>query len=234
MRSNEARQVNPDNGTIFVMVGTIHRDAEGPDALARWLEVIDPDVITLEFSNYGLHFRQINGHRLRDRLCRNITDMGLKGEDIRQGAMERLFSYICLPYEFISVSDFADKTGTPFHLVDADSFSRLKLKEIDSMIGRENLENLLDDRTAEPIGDRSRERVLAELFFNRAIQTCRYTEEMRIRDDYMKHRISLVMQHHGPGRYAHVCGWQHLPDPCEVYAPLSPTKVFVHDRTFCI
>jgi hypothetical protein len=234
MRSfNEASRTVPDDENQFIMLGAIHLDADGPEALANWLDFIRPDVITLEFSKYGLHFRRINGDRLRERLRDTIRAMGLEVEGYYHASLEALFSYIGLPYEFTAVSDYARKTGVPFHLVDADLFSHLKLREIDNTIGRENLEALLH-APQDSMSGTSREKVLAELFFKRGIKTYRYTDEMRIRDNFMKDRISLLMRHRGPGCFLHVCGWQHLCDPHDVYTSLKPIKVFVYDRAFCI
>lgn len=222
-----------DEKTQFVMLGSIHQDSEGPKALERWLKILRPDVVTLEFSNYGLQFRKLNGNWLREKLVEAMRDMAPRtGNECRE-TLEALLSYICLPYEFTVVSDYAQKAKTPLYLVDADEFSRLKLRGVDTMMERENIEALVGTQRNPPPGT-SPERVLAELFFKRAIMAARYTEEMHIRDKIMRDRISLLMGHHGPGCYLHVCGWQHLCDPHGVYDPLKPVKVFVHDRTLCI
>jgi hypothetical protein len=218
----------------FIMLGTIHAEAEGPEALTGWLEDAKPDVITLEFSKYGRDFRQTNGEYLRERLRETIREIGVETGDNHPGALEALSSYINLPYEFTAVSRYTQKTGVPFHLVDMDLFSHMKLRGIDTLIDRENVEAVLNVGTDNLISGTSSERVLAELFFRREIKTYRYTDEMFMRDRFMKERISLLMRHHGSGRYMHVCGWQHLPDPYNIYAPLKPIKVFMHDRAFCI
>lgn len=222
-----------DNDNQFVMLGTIHRDTGGRETLAGWLDEISPDVITLEFSSYGLQFREINGDRLRKKLCDAIKDMGLEPTDQGGGPFESLFSYLDPPYEFTAVADYARKTDIPFHLVDVDLFSSLKLREAERMMDRENLDALLHPAVDSAPGT-VREKVLAELFFWRGIKTYRYTDEMGIRDHVMKNRISLLMRHHGPGRFLHVCGWQHLPDPRDIYSLLKPIKVFMYDRTFRI
>lgn len=212
------------------MLGSIHGDTDGPKALEQWLKTLRPDVITLEFSNYGLQFRKINGDHLRERLLAAMRELGLERKDECLGPVEALFSYIDLPYEFATLSDHSQKTKTPFYLVDADSFSSLKLREVSAMMEKENVEALVGMR-CNPKSGTSPERVLADLFFRGAVKVFRYTEEMHIRDNFMKDRIALLMGHHGTGRYLHVCGWQHLSDPHHVYAPLKPIKVFIHDRT---
>lgn len=216
------------------MLGAIHGDLEGKEILTRLLERLGPDVMTLEFSRYGLYFRQTNGDHLRKKLRDTIREMGLEPEDQQCRAPFRsLLSYLSLPHEFTAVADYSQKTGTPFHLVDADLFSRLKLRETDKLIGRENLETLMQS-AGESVSETAREKALAELFFERGIKTCGYTDEMHIRDNLMKDRISLLMRHHGPGRFLHVCGWRHLCDPHDVFGSLKPIKVFIYDRAFRI
>lgn len=226
----EAHQSATDKESRFVMLGAIHGETGGREALISWLERIKPRAITLEFSKYGLHFRRINGEPLRKKLWDTIEDMGLAVAGDCSGPIQSLSSYLSLPYEFSTVSDYAQKTDTPFHLVDTDFFSRLKLRHIETMIDRQNLQALLCSSPQDLHKEMIRERVLAKLFFEEGITTWRYTEEMRIRDCFMKDRISLLMHHYGSGCFLHVCGWQHLWDPCDVYDSLRPIKVFIHDR----
>lgn len=223
-----------DGDCQFIMLGLIHGDTEGMEILARSLEELRPDVITLEFSRYGLHFRQINGDRLKKRLRDTVRVMGLDAGDRQYPPpLRSLLSYLSLPYEFTAASDYSRRMGVSLHLVDADLFSWLRLRDIDKVVDRGNLEILMgspEDSTPET----TREKVLAELFFERGIKTSLYTDEMHIRDSLMKDRISLLVRHHGPGRFLHLCGWRHLCDPHDVFGSLKPIKVFMYDRAFCI
>ena len=196
-------------------------------------EGLQPDVVTLEFSRYGLEFRRANGEALRKRLQDTIRGMGLETGNGYPPLLEALFSYLDLPYEFTTLSEYGCKTGTPLYLVDADVFSRLKLREVERMLERKNIEAFVDGGQ-DPGPGVSSERVLAGLYFRDGVRAFAYTEEMGARDRFMKDRISLLMRYHGPGRFLHVCGWRHLADPRQIYAPLNPTKVFIHDRTVCI
>jgi hypothetical protein len=230
----EMFQERADRYSQFIMLGLIHGDTEGMGILARSLERLRPDVITLEFSRYGLHFRQVNGDHLKKRLRDTVRLMGLDvGDHQCPPPLRSLFSYLSLPYEFTVASDYSRRTGISLHLVDADLFSWLRLRDIDKVVGRDNLEILMgspEDSTPET----AREKVLAELFFERGIKTSLYTDEMHIRDSLMKDRISLLVRHHGPGRFLHLCGWRHLCDPHDVFGPLKPIKVFMYDRAFRI
>ena len=105
----------------LVMLGTIHRDKEGAQLLSRWLDYLKPDVITLEFSRYGMMFRKIHGTALRARLDALAAKMGLGAEPSSREALRALHDYIELPYEYTETSQYADRLSIPLHLVDVDS-----------------------------------------------------------------------------------------------------------------
>jgi hypothetical protein len=71
---------------------------------------------------------------------------------------------------------------------------------------------------------------MAKLFFEGGIKVARYTEEMRIRDRYMRDKISILTRSNKDKRFLHICGWQHLEDPHNLYTPLNPEKVFIYDK----
>ena len=50
----------------------------------------------------------------------------------------------------------------------------------------------------------------------------------------MRDEIARLMGRQGLGPFLHVCGWQHLCDPLQLYRELNPTKVFIYDKTLCI
>ena len=79
-----------------------------------------------------------------------------------------------------------------------------------------------------------KQRALARLFFGKGIKAFPYTDEMLTRDRHLKERLALLMRHHQGKRLLHVCGWQHLSDPHNIYHSLNPVKVFAHDRSVCI
>jgi hypothetical protein len=216
----------------FVMLGVIHRDERDPLVLAEWMERIGPDVITLEFSNYGLAFRKERGKEYRgriDEVLKGLPGVARQGD---KGSLEALYSYFDLPHEFKAASRYSSEHATPLYLVDMDMFSSLKLRKVDELVSRTNVEKLLSEENGGSAGPF--EETAARLFFEKGVTIVSYTDEMCIRDTYMSNRIAVLMKYYGDKRFLHICGWQHLQDPCNVYSPLNPVKVFFHDKTFRI
>lgn len=215
------------------MLGTIHREPSGGDALSEWLAFLEPHVITLEFSEYGLQYRRTHATRLLGELYRVLAEMKAKGEPVEERAVAAVRSYIDLPYEYVAASGYADRCGVPLYLVDLDDLSRLKLQHMDELLSRENLGSWFREYEG-GASEESREWVLARLFFDKRTKAFRYTEEMLLRDGHIKERVSSLMAEHRDKRFVHVCGWQHLADPQGIYAIFSPVKVFVHDTSLCV
>jgi len=219
--------------TRLVMLGTIHRDREGSDHLARWLDNLRPEVITLEFSLYGMMFRRTHRETMRAKVDALVAEMERRGERVSRSALEALYDYIEFPYEYTLTSQYAEEVGIPLHLLDPGVFSYVKLQKMDELLDPENIrtwfrEEESDDHTVQ------KERVLARMFFEDGTKTFSYNDEMLVRDRYIKDRLLLLMRQHQGKRILHVCGWQHLSDPRGVYDPLNPVKIFAYDRTFCV
>jgi hypothetical protein len=147
-------------------------------------------------------------------------------------ALSMALSYIEMPYEFDRASLYGKKHGVPFHLVDMDFFSYVKLREIEEFLSEANLEKVLSEQVEGQGADR--EKGLARLFFDRGIKTAAYTDEMMMRDRYMSNKIAVLRKYHAGKRLLHVTGWRHLEDPSNLYGPLDPVKVFIYDKTFCV
>ena len=209
------------------MLGLIHRDPEVYPLLSRWMEALRPDVITLEFSQYGYGFRRSKGAGLSQKVREAAEAMGAEGYPIDRQALDDLLAYIDLPAEFVAASGYSADRSIPLHLIDMDVYSRVRLSRMDELVSRENLNILLSGPRA---GDAGRERVLARLFFHEGVRLFPYTEEMDERDRHMRDRIAELMAHPGTPKVLHVCGWQHLADPHGLYSSLDPKKVFIHDE----
>lgn len=210
------------------MLGVIHRDEEGEALLEQWLQRIDPAVITLEFSRYGLAFRQNRGERYRMRIeetLRALEETGSSCETVR-GVLS---SYVNLPYEYVTASQYAEIHNIPLYLVDIDFFSSLKLKHIEELLSPDNIRQLQFYGS----GEEQKERLLARLALEKNIAVTPYSDEMYTRDKYMSDKIRALRRYYRGKRFLHVCGWQHLKDPCNLYEHLNPVKVFAHDKAFC-
>lgn len=215
----------------FFMLGVIHRDEEGPFLLNEWLRRIRPDVITLELSSYGIRFRRERGEEFNKRISEIVRQLNENGETYNEKALESLFAYMNIPYEFGIVSTYAAKYEIPFYLIDMDFFSYMKLRTVEDLLHEENIMKVLSD-TRGP--NRNQEKAMARLYFEKGIKVAKYDREMHIRDRYMTAKIHDLMKRYHGKRFLHVCGWQHLQDPSNLYSVFNPTKVFSHDKTVCL
>ena len=221
-----AHMVSLAPGKTFHILGVIHRDKSNGRIIGDWLNTIRPQVITLEFSRYGLMFRKERGPMYRNKIESVLTQMRESGETINEEALSFLNAYIDLPSEYEAASLYCNENGASLHLVDMDLFSYMKLKDVDELFSEKNIRSIIgtqDGHTG------AHERVMARLFFDSGIQTFPYTEEMLIRDRYMGHRIGTLMQDHKGKQIAHITGWQHLKDPYNIFTPFHPVKVFPYD-----
>jgi len=214
----------------FVMLGVIHRDEEGPALLKSWLDRIRPDVVTLELSRYGVRFRRERGEEYKRRIDRIAERLREKGELCNKENLVSLRLYMDMPYEYDVASRFGAEHEVPVYLIDMDFFSYVKLRAVDDLLSEENIENALTGADRPIV---NQEKTMARLYFEKGIKTSSYDREMYIRDRYMSAKIKDLMRHHRDGRFLHVCGWQHLQDPANLYGPFNPTKVFFHDKAFC-
>ncbi len=218
---------NPyDSGNLMIL-GVIHRDREGATLLAAWLERWAPEVVTLEFSSYGLRYRQTKGGMLKARVRDVASEMRSEGTCVNEGALEAVLAYLEEPFEFAVASAYTAARGFSLFLVDGDPFSRKRLADVEELVSRDNLKKLLSGPSPE---DSTQQRALARLCLDHGLSVLPYTEEMGVRDREMTHRIATLMEAHKGARFLHVCGWQHLQDPFDLYSPFNPTKAFIYDE----
>ncbi|OPY80298.1 MAG: hypothetical protein A4E65_01528 [Syntrophorhabdus sp. PtaU1.Bin153] len=219
-----------DDNRLF-MVGVIHRDKEGPALLRNWVEQIDPDVITLELSRYGVQLRMDRGKEFRARIHKVLRGLEADGVFPNEEAVSMLLAYLAIPYEFEVAARYAGPRGIPLHLVDMDFFSYVKLQKIEELLSEENIRRMACQDT---LSDEGKEKVMARLVFEKGLKIAPYDDEMYVRDKYITGRIRLLMEDHSNKKFLHVCGWQHLQDPANLYGPLNPAKVFFYDKTLCL
>jgi hypothetical protein len=210
----------------FYMLGVVHRDSEGTELLRQWLRLLEPEVITLEFSRYGLAFREEQGDRFRARIAEALKDSSPVLPSCKATIRDMLLTYVDLPYEYKVTMEASKQHAIPLYLVDMDFFSYLKLRNIGDLLSPENLKQC---KPCEPSEEVRKEKTLARLSLKEALPISPYSDEMYIRDKYMSDRIGVLMKYHKGRRFVHVCGWRHLPDPSRLYAPFNPTKVFAYD-----
>jgi hypothetical protein len=210
----------------FYMLGVIHRHKDNGNIVDRWLKEVRPDVITIEFSQYGLMFRKEKGLLYRKQVEGVLEEMKRNREEYNEEALSFLYAFIDLPVEYEAASRYSIDSSSALYLVDMDLFSYMNLRKIDELFSDENIRNVVRTYDGQVGGN---ERAIARLFFDTGIETVPYTEEMYIRDCAMSRKINLLMRHHRGKQFAHITGWQHLKDPHAVFAPLNPVKVFPYD-----
>jgi len=216
--------------TLF-MLGVIHRDKEGPSLLEYWLNRIQPDAITLELSHYGMRFRREVGDECRRRIETIVMSRKERGESSNMTALLSLLSYVNIPYEYEVTSVYGAEHCIPFYTIDIDFFSYVKLRNIEDLLNKENIEKTL---SLTETSNGNQEMTAARLYFEKGISLSEYDREMYIRDRFMSSKIRDLMKYCNDKKFLHVCGWQHLQDPSNLYSSFNPIKVFSHDKTFCI
>jgi hypothetical protein len=217
-------------GAALVLLGTVHHDEEGPVVLSRWFDAFKPDVVTLEFSLYGIQFRREHGQVLRTKILAVAEEMRSVGEQVPRAALYRALAFADMPYEYQVASRYCQNLGRPLYPIDLDIFSRSRLQKVPEFFDEGNLRRVLGGEDG--YGDK--EKTMARLFFTKGIKDGSYSEEMYLRDRYMSARIEALMRYHGGVRFLHITGWRHLKDPRGLYDALNPFKVYVHDATFCL
>jgi hypothetical protein len=221
-----AHVVSSTQEKTFHILGIIHRDESNGRIIGDWLNMIRPQVITLEFSRYGLMFRKEKGPAYKKKVEAILSQMRQDGEIFNDEAVAFLHAYIDLPSEYEAASLYCNENGAFLHLVDMDLFSYMKLKNADELFSEKSIRSMIETSGGHTS---AHERVLARLFFDSGIQVAPYTEEMLIRDRYMGHWIGVLMQNNENKRIAHITGWQHLKDPYDIFTPFHPVKVFPYD-----
>jgi hypothetical protein len=208
------------------MLGIIHRDRRNDEFLGRWIDALTPDVITLELSPYGLAFRQAMGEVYRERIDDIVHSCGAKDTPVRRTMWTIFTPTWIVPREFTIADEYCRQSGAYLYPVDMDLFFWMKLRGIEELINRANVEKSVTLRAPE---GRGTENVLAGLYFRSGVTAFPYTDEMALRDGYMCRGIGVLAKRFSGRRFLHIAGWRHLADPLGLYARFHPVKIFLYD-----
>ena len=99
-----AHMVSSTQEKTFHILGIIHRDRSNCRIIRDRLNMIRPQVITLEFSRYGLMFRKEKGPAYRKKIESVLSQMRQDGEAFNDEAVSSLNAYIDLPSEYEAAS----------------------------------------------------------------------------------------------------------------------------------
>ena len=207
----------------LTLLGTIHRDPQGLMRIMQALKGLNPHVITLEFSTYGLRYRLKKKRSLNHCLLRGLY--ALHGTDgLHLGVLRKLLkttgiggirALLDLPFEYKGASFYSHRGNILLYCVDISSYSRQLLATVDELLLPENLKKVIAFETASLQATVAREYKQAEsLLFNegqspgrRLIPTDKVGEK---RERIMASRIRKIAAHYGGHHIVHIGGWQHL------------------------
>ena len=127
---------------MFYMLGVIHREKNNGEIIEKWLEKIKPNVITIEFSRYGLMFRKEKGLLYRKQVENVLEKMRQNREGYSEEALAFLYAFIDIPVEYEAALRYCAGNDAALYPVDMDLFSYLNLRKIDELCSEENIESL--------------------------------------------------------------------------------------------
>ncbi|MCS7281415.1 MAG: hypothetical protein NZ583_07300 [Desulfobacterota bacterium] len=206
--------------SMFFMVGIIHRDREAKDRLEKILKEIKPDIITLEFTNFGLNFRKRNFQRIKRKLAKIY----------RWGHADAIIEFFSIPYEYEVAKNYSKRTGVPVYFADMDFFSFFHLRSALELLTEKNAEGV---RTFSYQERKYTEKKIADAYFSKNLKLFSYSNEMKVRDEYASRLIERIMRENEGKRIVHICGWRHLIDEYGYFSRLNPKKIYVYDKAFC-
>ena len=206
----------------FYMVGIIHRDEGAKDRLKRILEHTSPDIITIEFTNFGLNFRKKNLPIMRKKL------QPLLKNSIDNRNAERILDFFKIPYEYRVASNYAKKNKIPLYLVDMDFFSYFYLRYAHDLL--ESIESQEMGKAYETLLPVEAQKRAAQIHLFKNVKVFGYSNEMRVRDEYAFRLIKRIIEENPGKKIVHICGWQHLTDEYGFFSRLEPQKIYIYDK----
>ena len=215
----------------LTLVGTIHRDPNGLPRPLATLEREDPDIITLEMSEYGVVFRERTAPRLKDRLFDILGGLHEKwGQEqdrepdkpqnpFKVGAIRAILLTLELPFEFRAVRAYCKRKRIPYRCIDLSKYSRAKLKMLqEGVITEDNVRKILTFVPVDTHEELRKHRLLARRLTSqnvdhlliRACLSGKMGDGMAHRDRYMSLRIKEILRN--DKKTLHVGGWEHMLD----------------------
>lgn len=130
------------------LVGTCHRDPRGRRRCRILLDHLDPDVVLVEVSPYGVWIRR--EHRrfflrlLRRNLAAAAAACGMSfSAALRTPSVRHILLQCALPFELRAAQHRYVSSGTPYFCVDRSDASRLFLSDWPHLLSSRNLYGLL-------------------------------------------------------------------------------------------
>lgn len=232
------------SGKELLLIGTVHNDPDGHVRLLELLRTVNPSVVMVEASPYGLAYRQRYGRRLRRRLGRRLKRLSRsRGFSWKAwGQVHGLFEKVRMPFEYRSSLRFCRGSGADCRFIDLSSYSRrLIVEQWREMFNRDNLAALLSEPPEDLRSSVRRTYASASRLLVETDRRCidPYVQEWGADFDWQEreaHLAEMVKRYFdrlSKGRLAYVGGWQHLIYPtsvgtlCDRLADLHPQRVLL-------
>jgi hypothetical protein len=207
----------------LTLLGTVHRDPRGLKRLVEDLVRLTPQIITLEFSVYGLRYRLKNKRALNDMLVRGLMEIrgsdNLSMQDLKKLLQSKglggIKALLDLPFEYKGATFYSQRRGLPLYCLDTSFFSRQLLSHVNELLATENLKKVIAFETAPLRETVSREYRHAEsLLFGGVqspwIQPPPLDEAWKARERIISDRVRKVLTQYPGHHIVHIGGWQHL------------------------
>lgn len=199
----------------IIMLGTIHRDPQGPARLAAALAGLEWGLISVEVSPYALGFRQRQGPALLAELERNLPRAAsLAGLELAAAqahpGLAWLRAYLALPHEWTVCREQAARRGAVCLALDFSGLSRRLLAGAEELVSLANLAQVL--AAPAPASPGPERRRAADLLAGRGGWPRPPAPEPG-RETGLARRLGRLLAaatRRGLLPLAHVGGWQHL------------------------
>jgi hypothetical protein len=207
----------------LTLIGTVHRDPWGLRRLVEELTRLRPQVITLEFSVYGMKYRQERKRYLTTKLLKELHKIrgphNWSARDLkkllRSTGIGGIRALLDLPFEYKGARLYSQRHGLPLHCLDSSTYSRQLLKHVDELISPGNLKKVIACETA-PLKEtvKSKYQHAENLLLNGrqspGLQPSATDEDYQKREKIMADRISKIVVKYPRCTIVHIGGWQHL------------------------
>lgn len=176
----------------LILLGTVHRDPRGGEALLRAIHELRPELITVEVSPYALRFRRRHAPRFL-------------GKDLPLQVAE----FILPPYEYRAAKAYGLRYHVPVIPIDSCLKSRALLREAVELFSAENLRRLKEEDLGALL---RREYALARRCWEDGLMAQHFLSngwDLR-RERAMARRIRQILSRHPTKRLLHIGGWMHM------------------------
>jgi hypothetical protein len=185
----------------LILIGTVHGDPRGYARLAKLLERLRPEVVTVEISRFSVRYRGVWEGRWRRRLEKALA--GLPAGAGGHPAIRMIAAQIALPFEYRAARDYERRNGARCLPLDLGAVSRRHLPRYGELLSAANLASLLD-KDPEP-----QEALVAREFHRArlALDHPPWRLAGQKSPETLRRLQRLALKH---GRIVHLGGWQHL------------------------